>query len=657
MNLQPIADQASTLLLFDNRSQQFLIDFSQDCRKGSYEYAFVLLTQAAMGFYNALTNQEEHLDPVILKAKKFLKNIDPKVLDPLNRAFYYKLVADIEYQSSLQRFEKKVKARMKVEPEDFYNEHDEKLRKILAQVMKLIPEDPRRNFPRELITRWIVLFPPYEKDLISFYKSNPNEEDRVVKLKKIIGQLWDECNAALGRSYFKKYLAAQKLSKGTAHKMKGFLSISQKTVISHVREAMHYEYLDTVDIKPPKQVSQNGILEAIEDLKQVLNQHKKERKHTEYTRSMLHLGILYYLSRNYEMAIRVLVKTLEEGKRINAADKELKVNRPNEFPDIPFMIGSSYLRIVLKKQADIRDVLDLEHYLLKAKNAFSRAIDLDPGYHAAYVNNVLIDCLLPDGNPVKLIKEYKAAFGDQVFSIDGMVFRHVALNEFKHEGYLLAPKVVFNLMVYLSSKHIEDSEHEAEEMLADLKTLYLLNSHDLVLAYHQKYVAQSRDQFSRFYEGLTDDGVHSALLFYFAHAFCALALKQSKMNGKEHVTIDYDKLQTAVELVTNSLFFHHENPSSTRLLNTVTHIIKYSLGEIRKKWENILINKSSASRMIMYEDYIRTMKVKQVLMERLQEVNLDIDTDNLDLPESIRLQMFQSLSDAQRMQAEQRAET
>ncbi|MGK0289464.1 MAG: hypothetical protein ACI86H_000909 [bacterium] len=646
MSITLLAERASELLLFDNRSQHLLLDELKTCKKGSYEHCIVLLSLAAMGFYNARSSEGNvDLYSVILKAKKYIQQIKREALDPFNRLLCFTLIADLEMEASLIEFESHYRGLPQPQKnfKKLFNEHDEQVRTLLVRLIKTFPSLGLGNVENEWIPEDIAMVPIYSTDIIGFYKATTDETDnRHTRIKNILFSLRQAAVLNLGGCYYKQFMSTQKLKQEEILVIKKIAISSASSIYRELQKSIPKQYEDAVDLKPPKRVSIAGMLEAVKDVKQQMNRDIKARNHTKYTTTLLQLGILYYLVKNYEMAIRILVRVLQETKRISPEEKTKKQHRHEEFADIPFMIGSSYLRLYLQKYKDAPD--EVSNYLDKAKSSFDAAIRLSSRYHQGYINRALVEALKPDGKPLKIVYDYKSAFNNSIAELDGQVFQILAHQEMLESGTKLSPKMFLNMLLYHTCKKSMVKDTEAAEMLADLKTLYILNSHDIIISYYDRYKSATRDETSSFYEGLQDPHLHSALLFYFAHSYAAVCLKQTK----DGISIDYNQLEHAVELNTVSLFFFEKNPSSLRLLRTLDQIFRFSLKNIHNNWEQQRINGNMNMRLLIFEEYTRMQKACNEFKEKLEEINFPNILDDIQLSEETLEQIEKLLPIAQR---------
>ncbi|NIP73215.1 MAG: hypothetical protein GWO16_09405, partial [Gammaproteobacteria bacterium] len=152
-------------------------------------------------------------------------------------------------------------------------------------------------------------------------------------------------------------------------------------------------------------------------------------------------------------------------------------------------------------------------------------------------------------------------------------------------------------------------------MLQELKTLYILNAHDFSVAYLEDYRSAFRMKDEEFIQDLENDELHSALLFYIAHAFTSLSLQQGR--GAGELQIEYANLDQAIELLGEALYFNPRNGSALRLVETQAQILQFALMRTQKRWENI--NQIMGQRFQLYEEYLRQERSAESLRERLSQ--------------------------------------
>ena len=100
-----------------------------------------------------------------------------------------------------------------------------------------------------------------------------------------------------------------------------------------------------------------------------------------------------------------------------------------------------------------------------------------------------------------------------------------------------------------------------KKMLQELKTLYVLNAHEYGAAYLDSYRSALRTNQESFIEDLRDDNLHSALLFFIAHALHYSAITMGR--GGEDLRVELDGLDGGVGQIGRQVW-----PIATEYLET-----------------------------------------------------------------------------------------
>jgi hypothetical protein len=190
----------------------------------------------------------------------------------------------------------------------------------------------------------------------------------------------------------------------------------------------------------------------------------------------------------------------------------------------------------------------------------------------------------------------------------------------------------------------------AKKMLQELKTLYILNAHEFSAAYLNEYRTALRMKDQEFVADLADDELHSAILFYIAHAYGSLSLSQA--TDEEDVGLNHANLDRSIELNSEALYFNGKNSSAVRLVDTQVQIIQFGLRRSERRWENI--NSTIGQRFQFYEDYLRLMKSYDLLKERVQNLNLTGLVPELSISSAARSKMSTTINAEQRERLQQR---
>jgi hypothetical protein len=279
-----------------------------------------------------------------------------------------------------------------------------------------------------------------------------------------------------------------------------------------------------------------------------------------------------------------------------------------------------------------------------------QALVLQPAYHHAYVN-LTVD-LRYRGHAEEqeqLLRLYLRRFDNSLAALNGLVFRNLAFIEHEAKG-AITPEIV--KWVLLAQFSTGGEPTGANKLLQELKTLFVLNAHDFSVAYLDAYRSAFRMKDEAFIEDLKDDGLHSAVLFYIAHAFTSLSLQQGRNNGE--LQIKHDNLDQAIELNSEALYFNARNGSALRLADTQAQILQFALARISKRWENI--NQMMGQRFQLYEEYLRHRKSADALRERLANLKLDERLPALQVSPLAQSRMEEVVSPEQRDRLQQRVD-
>ena len=112
-------------------------------------------------------------------------------------------------------------------------------------------------------------------------------------------------------------------------------------------------------------------------------QARKEKDFRKYTGHLLQLGILNFLEDNPEDTVNALIRTLKSSSQLRPEDKQLRQYQHDRFPDIPFMLGTSFLNALLSQ----RQSVEFRPGMLKnVISGLMRALVLQKSYHQAYIN-------------------------------------------------------------------------------------------------------------------------------------------------------------------------------------------------------------------------------------------------------------------------------
>ncbi len=110
--------------------------------------------------------------------------------------------------------------------------------------------------------------------------------------------------------------------------------------------------------------------------------------------------------------------------------------------------------------------------------------------------------------------------------------------------------------------------------------------------------------------------------------------------------LDHELLDQSIELNTDALYFNSQNNSSLRLVETHKSILHFAIKRTEKRWEQI--NSNLGHRFGYYEDYLREMKSRELLKEKLTSVELSNLLPTLEFSETAALRMEITLTEDQR---------
>jgi hypothetical protein len=394
-----------------------------------------------------------------------------------------------------------------------------------------------------------------------------------------------------------------------------FLVANVQVISRFVEQAVPQGITLIADITLPRGITPSQLDTAIGNVGQQIDGARNEKDIRKFTGHLLQLGILHFLRENPGDTVDALIRTLKASARIGAEDKQIRQYQHEKFPDIPFMIGTSFLRAILQERTpgdDVPKILD------NCAAGLMRALMLQNQYHHAYVN--LLVALRQRGNLEELealIRLYLEHFDNDLAKLNGTAFRNLAFLDAQATRERYNPDIVKWLL--LAQFCTGGELNKAQKMLQELKTLYILNAHDFSVAYLESYRSAFRLKDEEFIKALENDELHSALLFYVAHAFTSLALTQGRGGGE--LVIEYANLDQAIELNCEALYFNARNGSALRLVDTQSQILQFALARSQKRWDNI--NQTMGQRFQFYEEYLRQEKSAKALTERLTNLKLN----------------------------------
>jgi hypothetical protein len=624
MQFEKAIENASTLFLFDLRSQHQLQDWA-DGAVNALDRTLIRLTQAAFVYYNAVETQAVDIRSHIRQATEILNEAKRFREDRVIYTLALRFEVDMLMHASLLSF---LESPPGQERQRLFNDGDQRALSICDTLLKNLPTqfDP---LPHYWYTALIPLFPPLQEQTILFYRDRV-KENRLNVLAGILKQIRRELVAASGVIQAKQFIATRDVRVEPPGLLRTLFKQSLKDTLSRIENELPPAYQTVSDVTLPKDVVPSQLDTAMTTVQAAIDQAKAERDVRKYTGSLLHMGILNFLRGNHGRSIHALVHTLRASGNIGPEDKKLRMYRHEEFPDIPFMIGTSFLRQALAE--DTKEELR-PAYLRKGRTALMQAVALNPAYHHAYVNLNLAVILDGEGDGEPAMVLYLSQFGGNLSHINPGLFRNRALWESRQSRGEIPPGMIKWLLVARLCSGGEITE--GRKMLQELKTLYVLNAHEFSAGYLEQYRTALRMNQESFIEDLKSDALHSALLFYIAHAYTYLSLSQGKEEAE--LKVDLDKLDQGIELNSEALYFNRQNSSALRLVETQAQLLIYLTRKSEKRWENINFN--IGQRFQLFEDYLRQERTLERLRTRLGELKLENILPEIKVSQAVRLKM------------------
>ncbi len=628
------------MFLFDRRSQQKLEEMAEAAEPRSRDQFLIRLTHAAFAYYNAAEGLASEVQGVIRQVLGVLREVKQYREDRVFYTLALKLEVDVRMHLAAilhSDFEKENRETA------IFSDEDGRALSICETLLKNFPPsfDP---LPNAWFSSLLPLFPPFRDLMLVFYQQR-GREHRAEPLAKILQAVKEELVVAAGMLYAKKFLNDFQVPLRARHVVRTFLHAPARTVGAKLAGDLPTGVAIASDILLPRGIGQGQIDAAIETVQGHITQARTEKDVRRFSGSLLQLGILNFLRENAEEAVKALVQTLRATRHIGAEDKKIRQYRHEEFPDIPFMVGTSFLRLVVSS----KHIRDREQLLLsKGRSALLRAVMLQPRYHQAYVNLMLSIYLggEPEGD-TEVVRAYLSRFGNDMTQVDGMAFRNHAFMVLQ-EGQGMTAEAA--KLLILANFCMGGQFTKGKKMLQELKTLYVLNAHDHTIQFLEAYRNAFRMKDEEFITDIADDGLHSALLFYLAHAFTSLSLVAGKYDAE--IGLDHGHLNQGVELNCEALFFNPKNSSAIRLVDTQVQILQFSMQRTEKRWENI--SNTMGQRFQYFEDYLRQEKSYKLLKERLTNLKLESLVPDLKVSQSVLLKMDGSINGEQRERLRQR---
>jgi len=642
MEFERAINEASTLLLFDRRSQQQLQEMADAAHANSRDWYLIRLTQAAFAYYNAVDAQMANIRSAINQSMRILRDVKRFREDRVFYTMALRLEVDLLLHLSVLHYQEDGK---KGDAAKLYNDEDDRAWTICDNLLKALPTqmDP---LPNAWYSSLIPLFPPFRDQVLNFYRDRV-KDNRIEVLSSILKQMRQELMVSSGMIQAKRYLAHYPSRISAPDKVRTLLLTHAREVGPRLDNAMPAQLTIATDVSLPKGITQPMVETALAEMAKQIEAARQAKDMRNYTASLLQEGILNFLSNRNADGVKSLVHALRASARIEPSQKKHRQYRHEEFPDIPFMIGTCLLRMAREAKRHT----DEERALIdKAITALLRAVQLQPTFHQAYTNLILCLDLLDSDGRRDIERDYLASFGGDLGKVTGTVYRNKAYYAHEEHGLVAMPAVYKWLIV--SRFCLGGEQSHAKKMLQELKTLYILNAHDFSATYLNAYRSALRSKNQEFIAELENEELHSAILFYIAHAYASLALQPGATD--DDLNLNYENLDRAIELNADALYFNSKNTSAVRLVSTIVEILDYALGKSEKRWENI--NNTIGQRFQYYEDYLRQMKTYQLLKERLETLGLSNLVPQLSVSDTARVKMDGTITADQRERLKQRVE-
>lgn len=634
MEFEQAIENAQILFLFDRRSQQQLQEMAEEAAPRSRDRYLIRLTQAAFAYYNSADGEPAEVRRIIQQAQTILREVKQYREDRVFYTMALRLEVDLLMHLSALNYQA---ASRQQKPQRIYNEDDSRALSISETLLKNFPPsfDP---LPNAWYSGVVPLFPTYRDEVVLFYKDRV-KDNRIIPLQTIMQKIKDELVLVAGVIQAKQFIAENGIVVNRVDRVNKYLVSNVHAIGRFVAQAMPQTVHLASDISLPRGIPPSELDTAVQNVEGQIEQARNDKDIRKFTGHLLQLGILHFLRESPEETVSALVRTLHASSRIGPEDKKIRQYRHEQFPDIPFMIGTSYLRELLP-----HGQLQEQHapLLQNCLSGLMQAIALQNGYHQGFVNLLAALHFHSAEEQEGVYKLYLARFGNDLAQLNGLAFRNLAFLEYQANQEKLNPDIVMWMIV---SEFCTGGElTKARKMLQELKTLYILNAHDYSVAYLEHYRTAFRIKDEEFIKDLENDELHSAILFHLSHAFTSLSLVQGKYDGE--LAIEYANLDQGTELNTEALYFHPHNGSALRLLDTQIQILHFALQRSQKRWENI--NQIMGQRFQLYEDYLRQEKSVNHLQEALVNLKMESKLPELNVSRPVLARMAEVITSEQR---------
>lgn len=635
MIFEKVINDAATMFLFDRRSQQQLQEMAEEAAPRSKDRYLIRLTQAAFTYYNDFESQGWDIRGSIRQAQVILREVKQFRQDKIFFTLALRMEVDILLHNSRLNYQEAPKAE---KLRNLYNEEDKRVNSICDSLLKNFPRNIQ-PLPNSWYTSLLPLFPTFHDEILRFYADRV-KENRLEILERMLAKIREELINAKGIVAAKRFLSLSKADLSESQWANTLLLANVRDVIQRLSDEMPLSAQVVSDINMPTGISQGQLELAVKNVEKEIEQANSDMDMRNFTAGQLQLGILNFLRSDEGGTIQALVDTLRASANLDPEYRKIRQFQHDKFSDIPFMIGTSFLRLELAA----RQVEEYESngYLEKSICGLMRAVQLNPHYHQAYVNLLTAMHLGSEPGQHEVIQLYLSSLDGNVVEMDTHLFRNLAALEAQAHNTNVHPAAIKWLV--LSYFSLGGELTKGRKLLQDLKTLYMLNAHELASRHLNTYRTALRQNDEEFIADMEVDPIHSAVLFHIAHSFASRSLGQGKNNAE--VVVEHENLEQSIALNTDALFFNPKNDAALRLVETQKSVIEFALRRSEKRWEQI--NSNLSNRFTFYEDYLREVKSLDFLRERLSSVNLENMVPDLEFSETAALRMEVTLTKEQK---------
>ena len=608
-------ENAATLMLFDTLSQQRLAEIAAQAEERSLDYYLIRLSQASLYLHNVDQQEPSKITETLARCARFLRQLRGIKAPPSLAVMALFLELDILLHRSRLTLEEDPQNRQLL-----FNDDDKKAYLLGKRLMSSLP-GTLNPLPDSWHSAFIPLMPRFRQQIMEFYQEKTVER-RAYSLSEILIHIRSLLHAALGIILAKQYLVQHTRGALSEEDIRRWFCQDLGKLRGVLGEQLARQVQIMRDPRLPRGVSRTAMMLAISENTQHLQEVSKKGDRRIQASAYFKQGTLAFMAVQPQHVLHALSETLDANKQLTPQEKAERQQNHALFPDLPFMVGTAYLWLAKPLlQARTKGVeAQRNDYLKKAESAFMQAILLQPTFHDAYVNLALVSQLLNSPHLERLYRLYLDRFGGDIKQLKGTVFvnRAFLINEGQHVAH--QPFLPESYKWLLLSRFCSGgSRTAAGRMLRDLKSLFILQGHGISAGYLRLY-QQSLMREPSFAEDLKNPELHSAILFYLAHAFTYLSLpghrKQVQDDGQ---IMDYQHFARGIRLNGQALFFNPQNPSALSLISTQRFALRFALRKSEQRWETA---NHPARAQRAYEEYLRQMQCHALLSARIQTLKL-----------------------------------